>query len=90
MYTRYIPTPFVLLLPAFHLALCFMLSLGSSEGSWRYFPLFVVDFPASFVFVRLGFLTPMLVFILFGTLWWYLISLFIRLAFRGATRSSRS
>lgn len=65
---------------AFHLGLCVMiarsLSLPHTEESWSWFPVFFVDFPFSVALmpmVNAG--NPAVVFGVFGTAWWYLLSL---------------
>jgi len=45
-----------------------------SEGSWRWFPLFLADYPFSVVLAELlPSLTPLLAYGLFGSLWWFFL-----------------
>jgi hypothetical protein len=65
------------LLPVLHLILCLVTESGllSSEGSWGWFPVFVVDFPFSIALLPLlKVASPILVFGFLGTLWWYALS----------------
>ena len=77
----------LLVLPALHLALCIFVQLHPTEGSWWWFPLFVVDFPFSFLLMLLKVLLPsglptgFIVFGVFGTMWWYFLSVLARWIF---------
>jgi hypothetical protein len=71
-------------LPGLHLALCLAIAAGllstgapTHAGGWNWFPLFLLDFPASILLMRvaLGLNHDAVVFTIGGTLWWLLISL---------------
>ena len=74
------PTIPLLILPTLHLVLCFAVdfSINTVEGGWKWFFVVVVDFPFSLL---LSSADPLLAFGIFGTLWWYLISVFLRWIF---------
>jgi hypothetical protein len=79
-----------LVLPTLHLLWCLAIQAGviESEGSWTWFFVFLVDFPASLAVLALGSLiqgAPFLLFGLIGTAWWYFIS---RWLFSAATNAS--
>ena len=72
------------LLPGVHLCLCLALWLGllstgaaTHTGGWNWFPLFLLDFPASIPLMRLALALnhDAVIFTIGGTLWWLLISL---------------
>ena len=66
-----------LVFPGIHLLTCAAAQLGlfGSEGSWGWFPVFVVDFPFSILLLpALKVAPPLLVFGIVGTAWWYLIN----------------
>jgi hypothetical protein len=66
-----------LVLPALHLCLCVATRVGllTSEGSWVWFLVFLVDFPFSILLLPLlKIADPLLVFGLLGTAWWFLIN----------------
>jgi hypothetical protein len=51
------------------------MGLFGTEGSWRWFFVFVIDFPFSIALLPiLDVVHPLLVFGVLGTLWWYLIN----------------
>lgn len=62
-----------LILPGLHLVLCVVIQINATDGSWWWFPVFLVDLPFSMLLAQIGFLPPILVFGVFGTLWWYFI-----------------
>jgi len=66
----------VYVLPALYLGLCLTIALDliPSEGSWGWFPAFVAALPFSIVLLPVTRVAPLLVFGVFGTLWWYLVS----------------
>ena len=74
------PTMPLLILPALHLVLCFVtdFTISDESGGWKWFLVGLVDYPASSILKQIGFLDPFLTFGIFGTLWWYLISVFLR------------
>jgi hypothetical protein len=62
---------------AVHLCVCVAtrIRLLESEGSWAWFPVFLVDFPFSILLLPLlKIADPLLVFGLLGSAWWFLIS----------------
>jgi hypothetical protein len=59
---------------ALHLIFCVVLQLSGSEGSWRWFPAFLLDFPVSVLFMMLGFLPPMFLFGILGSAWWFFVA----------------
>jgi hypothetical protein len=66
-----------IVIPLLHLGLCVVAAAGGfgSEGSWGWFPVFVVDLPISIVFAPLaGPIHPFLVFGVLGTLWWFILT----------------
>lgn len=86
------PTIPLLILPTLHLILCFVLdfTITDDDGLWVWVLAFFVDFPLSTVLSRSGFVDPFLPFAIFGTLWWYLISVFLRWIFGvGASIANR-
>ena len=77
------PTVPVLMLPALHVIVCIIVQFSPSEGSWQWFPVFLVDLPISVLLMFLGYLLPgWAVLGIFGTLWWYFISALIRHFYR--------
>ena len=72
------PTTGVLVLPLLHLLLCIVVQLNASEGGWWWFPMYLVDLPFSALLVHVPFLPGLVVFGVFGTLWWYFIGVIIR------------
>ena len=77
------PSVPLLVLPAIHLALCVYVQFSPSEGGWWWFPLFLVDLPFSSLLMFVGYVVPsgFIVFGVFGTLWWYLLSVGARCVF---------
>ena len=76
----------LLLLPGLHLGLCLAIGLGllstqasTHAGGWSWFPIFLLDFPASMLLLRVAAAInqPAVVFTIGGRLWWLLISLII-------------
>jgi hypothetical protein len=68
---------FATVVPLLHLGLCVAAAAGAfgTEGSWGWFPVFVVDFPFSIAFAPLvGPVPPFLVFGVLGTLWWFVLT----------------
>jgi hypothetical protein len=77
--------PLVFILPLAHLCLCFAIALGfiSTEGGWMWFPAFFVDFPFSILLLPLlNVASPLLVFGILGTIWWYFLSVLLALLYR--------
>jgi hypothetical protein len=69
-------SPLLFVLPGIHLVFCIIIALSSSEGSWQWFPVFFIDLPFSLLLVFLqNVISPILVFGILGTLWWYIVSL---------------
>ena len=58
-----------------HLIGCLYVYATPSEGSWQWFPIYIVDFPASLVPLRVipASVPPLISFGVVGTLWWYFI-----------------
>ena len=62
---------------ALHLLPCLALTFdkSSSDGSWHWFPMFIVDLPISILFLSLqDFFPDAVLFGAFGTLWWFLLA----------------
>lgn len=86
------PTIPLLILPTLHLILCFVVafSINTVEGGWKWFFVFVIDFPFSLLIGQLASSDPLPTFAVLGTLWWYLISVFLRWIVRvGASIANR-
>jgi hypothetical protein len=65
-----------------HILFCLFLSGVSSEGSWRWFPAFIVDFPASLLVILATWLgaPTFIAFVTIGSVWWaFVIALGSRL-----------
>jgi hypothetical protein len=75
------PTLLLLVLPVSHLVLCLAVQVNATLGSWSWFPVFLIDFPFSFLLIRIEFLPPIVIFGIFGTLWWYVLAIVIRALF---------
>lgn len=62
-------------LPLAHIALCVATLLGSSEGSWGWFVVFLADFPFSILVLPVANVVgPFPAFVTLGSLWWYGLS----------------
>ncbi len=86
------PTIPLLILPTLHLILCFAVafSINTVEGGWKWFFVIVVDFPFSLLIGQMASPDPLAAFAVFGTLWWYSISVFLRWIFGvGASIANR-
>ena len=77
------PSVALLVLPAIHLAMCVYIQLSPSEGGWWWFPAFLVDLPFSILLMFVNYIvpSPLIVFGVLGTLWWYLIGVGARCLF---------
>ena len=82
----------ILILPVLHLFICLGIAFGvfttgasTHAGGWSWFPLFLLDFPASIPLFRLvtQFNYPGVIFGIGGTLWWLLVSLVVSWIFSG-------
>jgi hypothetical protein len=79
-----------LVLPTLHLLWCLAIQLEvvpPSEGSWPWFPVFVVDLPFSMLPLLAGSgldISPFVLFGLTGTVWWYFVSRALIYVARGA------
>ena len=74
---------FPVVMAALHLALCLAAATWQSEGSWRWFPVFLVDFPVSIAFLPLGqFFPPLVVFGVLGTVYWFVLAAGVVYIFR--------
>jgi hypothetical protein len=64
----------VFLLPLLHLCTCIIIVLAQLGKGWEYLGL--IDFPASVLIVAIdyNFDHPLILFGVFGTLWWYFLS----------------
>ena len=65
------------LVAALHLLPCLALTFdkSSADGSWHWFPIFIVDLPISLLFPSLQHSVPdAVLFGVFGTLWWFLLA----------------
>jgi hypothetical protein len=58
-----------------HFILCIFVANSPAEGSWQWFPVFVIDFPASIVPLTLvpSSVPPLVSYGLLGSAWWYLV-----------------
>ena len=74
------PTIPLLILPTLHLILCFYVefSISDDAGGWKWFPVGLIDYPFSSLLKQAGFLEPFLIFAIFGTVWWYVIGVFVK------------
>jgi len=50
----------------------------SDDGSWKWFPVGIIDLPFSNWIKQIAFVPPFWAFLIFGTIWWYCVSLVIR------------
>lgn len=69
-----------LILPVLHVCLCLAVALNPRyvEGNWRWFPVFYVDFPFSILLLPLlKTLSPLLIFGVAGTFWWFLLGMLL-------------
>ena len=73
------PTRPVLVVPMLHVIFCFVVELGISDEGFKWFLPYIIDLPASELFRRITILPEFDCFIVFGTLWWYCVSLVFRL-----------
>ena len=76
------PTIPLLILPTLHLILCFVVdsSMGEDYGL-KWFLLGIFDFPVYITITRFSLMDlvdPLLVFAIVGTLWWYVIGVFLK------------
>lgn len=72
--TKFIP----LAVGIIHAVFCLGASLMQSEGSWGWFLVFLVDLPFSMLLLELAKnMPPLLLFGVFGSAWWYLITFLI-------------
>ena len=80
----------VYLLPLLHLCACIIIAFASITKGWEYLGL--IDFPASALIVAIdyNFDHPLLLFGVFGTLWWYFLSRVAEYAFNKFRRVARS
>jgi hypothetical protein len=88
------PTIPLLILPTLHLVVCFVVDASKAQDyGLKWFLLGIFDFPNYIVLRHLSFMDfvePFLAFAVFGTLWWYLISVFLRWIFGvGASIANR-
>jgi len=71
------PTKTRLILPALHLIFCVVVELAFRDD-WKWFFPFLVDLPFSIIFGQFSFLGAFLALAIFGTLWWYVIGVFLK------------
>jgi hypothetical protein len=86
------PSIGVLVLPTLYFGLCAAVALGltPSEGSWGWFVPFLAAFPFSILLLPImRVVPPFLAFGVFGTLWWYGISIGIASLIRRLTAGRR-
>lgn len=83
LHTLIRPTFPLLILPASHLVLCVvvLVNANTTSGSWYWFPVFLIDLPVSLLLSRIDVLPPIVIFGVFGTLWWYFVAILIRVLF---------
>ena len=64
----------IYLLPILHLCACLIIAVAGLESGWRY--MMFADLPASVLIMAeaYNFDHPLILFGIFGTLWWYLLS----------------
>jgi hypothetical protein len=69
----------LLVAPMLHLCFCLLIQFSHTEGSWGWFPVFVVDLPFSFLLfgAERYFGGPLIEYGLLGTLWWFFLSWFL-------------
>lgn len=68
------------LLPLIHLCVCLAIAITNADLGWQY--MIVIDTPASVLVIALlyRFDHPLILFGLIGTLWWYLLSRALEMA----------
>lgn len=79
----------VFILPALHLIMCIAVEVTISDnaGGWKWFRVGMVDAPFFIVIEQIArFLPHFFAYSIFGTLWWYCISVSFRFLYRYATR----
>ena len=66
-----------------HFLICLFVANTPSEGSWQWFPIFVIDLPASLIPLVLSpkWLPPLLSFGVVGSVWWYFVVRFVAIRF---------
>ena len=59
-----------------HFLICIFVANTPAEGSWQWFPIFLIDFPASIVLLTLipSSIPPVISYGLFGSVWWFLLT----------------
>ena len=59
-----------------HAVAIIVISQTPSEGSWQWFPAFVIDFPVSLIWLFLlqSSMSPLMFFGLFGSAWWFYVA----------------
>jgi hypothetical protein len=64
----------IYLLPILHFCACLIIAIARLESGWEY--MMIVDLPASVLIMAeaYNFDHPFILFGIFGTLWWYLLS----------------
>jgi hypothetical protein len=64
----------IYILPILHLCACLIIAVARLESGWGY--MMIVDLPASVLIMAeaYNFDHPLILFGIFGTLWWYLLS----------------
>jgi len=75
----------VLILPALHFILCILIEFTTSDeaGSWKWFPMGLVDLPFAFVLQKIAYvLSYFWAYAVFGTLVWYGVSIAFRIIYR--------
>ena len=73
--SKYSKWVFPLIIATLHFLYCIYTYHSVSEGSWRWFRVFVLDLPISLVLVQSSsWVSPLILFGIFGSIWWYFIS----------------
>ena len=75
------PSRGILIPPGLHLLLCFVAYANPNEG-WQWLPVSFLDLPFSLLIAQLA-LPPIVPYAIFGTLWWYLLSVVGRHLLKG-------
>ena len=74
---------------AVHFAFSLVVQFSASEGSWQWFPVFLVDLPLSLLSLTVipSSVPPLLAFGVLGSVWWFLLAGWLTLLFCHFRRS---